>query len=239
MMPGGTGGDGGASGATMPGGTGGDSGGDAGTAAGEGGASGAGDGGTGGMNAGDGGDSGTSGLGGASGTGGDAPIYENECTLEVPWECKVCDAQDTCAAATYVNNGDGTISSSCCGLVWQAEIEFFFDTENPFDDCLDRADAAGCYTFDEAHAYCAGLDLAGGGWRVPAAVELQTLMIRDVGPPYLDSEAFPDAPVWDLYWTSSLSDQGSNEAWLGGFGGTFASRRQQSQKHFVRCVRSE
>jgi len=186
---------------------------------------------------GSGGDSGAGALGGTSGSGGEGVLYENDCTLEVPWECKVCDAQETCAAATYVNNGDGTITSSCCGLVWQAEIEWVIDPEDRFDGCIDRPGAAGCYTFDEAQAHCAALELAGSGWRVPTAVELQTLMVRDNGTPYIDRVAFPDAPTWDMYWTSSPSNRSDNEAWLGGFGGTFAGRRQKSQEHYVRCVR--
>jgi hypothetical protein len=121
--------------------------------------------------------------------------------------------------------------------VWQAEPLFVRDPERPNDDCRDREDDTGCFTWDEAHDYCAGLELAGGGFRLPKAVEMRTLFVRGMGSPYIDREAFPNIPTGDLYWTASESELSANEAWCAGFNGTFSGRRQKNTKHFVLCIR--
>jgi hypothetical protein len=186
---------------------------------------------------------GASGIdGGSSGVGGGDPnigmLFDNECTLDEQWQCRACADQDeSCLKPELTNNGDGTISSACCGHVWQAEPAFVDDPENHNIDCDEREGDPGCFTWDEAHAYCEGLELAGGGFRLPIASEIQTLFVRGMGRPYIDREAFPSIPTGDLYWTASGSEESVNEAWCAGFNGTFSGRRQKNTKHFALCIR--
>ncbi len=191
--------------------------------------------------AGDAGAAGEAAVAGAAGSAGlpsnEGPPYTRECTPEQPWLCRVCDVQTTCEAPTYTDNGDGTVTSSCCGLVWQRDIEWVDDPTLWANDCRRKPEAAACHNFEDAPVYCAGLSLAGGGWRVPVANEIATLFVRDKGSPYIDTTAFPDPPIDDMYWTASPVPYRINHAWVVGFGGTFTREEPKSREHFVRCVR--
>jgi hypothetical protein len=92
---------------------------------------------------------------------------------------------------------------------------------------------------DEAEAYCAELELAGGGFRLPSRIELLSLIDFTQSTTYLDPKAFPDAPHVK-YWTSSRYAKSQNEGWVinFGFSTTFASIAEADAKHLVRCVRS-
>lgn len=189
-----------------------------------------------------GGSSGRGGSGGAGGTAGAAgnpgPPYERECTLEQPTECRLCEDQTTCEAPSYTDNGDGTVSSSCCGFVWQRDTEWVTDQASPLDDCRDRPGAAGCYDFEGAQAHCASLSLTGGGWRTPTVAELGSLIDWSAGNgPSIDTTAFPDPAVGDEYWSSSPSADSPNEAWTVGFLGITGGPSPKSREHFVRCIR--
>jgi len=145
---------------------------------------------------------------------------------ENPNMCKVCAADATCDAPNYTDNGDGTVTSSCCGLVWQQVVDGT------------GGDGVGNYTWDAAKAYCDGLTLAGGAWRLPTIEELWSLVVPSQTPPAptIDRTAFPNTPAVE-FWSSSPHVGSVGSAWgvyfLTGYsiyGGTsYASR--------VRCVR--
>jgi hypothetical protein len=99
-------------------------------------------------------------------------------------------------AGEFVVSGDGlTVTDTITGLVWQR------------DGSGTRAGCTGAgtltCTWDEANAYCAGLVLGGvSGWRMPAAMELSTIVAFNRSNPSIDTAVFPSTPAIP-FWTSS------------------------------------
>ncbi|HEY3354654.1 MAG TPA: DUF1566 domain-containing protein [Polyangia bacterium] len=59
------------------------------------------------------------------------------------------------------------------------------------------------YSYPEAWHYCAGLDLEGGGWRLPTVKELQTIVDERAHDPAIDPAAFPGTLPGTACWSSS------------------------------------
>jgi hypothetical protein len=141
-----------------------------------------------------------------------------------PERCPVCADDVTCDAPTYTVNSDGTVTSSCCGLVWQREVT------------LD------VFTWNEAKDYCTDLDLAGGGWRLPQIAELFSLVVAGQTPPEptIDRVAFPNTPDALYYLSTTATDGWSAPAWpvdfTSGESG-FLAVKGSSGKWRARCVR--
>jgi len=77
------------------------------------------------------------------------------------------DAQFHGEQPAYVDNGDGTVTDSVTGLVWQ---------QSPDTDGDGDIDSQDKLTFDEAQSYCGALSLGGANdWRLPSISELYTL----------------------------------------------------------------
>ncbi len=55
----------------------------------------------------------------------------------------------------FLDNGDGTVTDTVTGLMWQQRT-------------------AGPMTWEAAQRYCAQLELGGGGWRAPNEKEFKT-----------------------------------------------------------------
>jgi hypothetical protein len=117
-----------------------------------------------------------------------------------------------------VASGAGIVNDAATTLAWQ------------------RSAPADTYDFSGASKYCAQLDLAGPGWRLPTIKELQTLVDETRRMPAIDVTAFPHT-VSDYYWTSSQVPGFATQAWTVsfayGFDGFFGADTQQH----VRCVR--
>jgi hypothetical protein len=91
-------------------------------------------------------------------------------------------ASPVCAG--YVNNGNGTVTDTATGLVWQQETP---DSK----------------TWEQALSYCETLSLAGyTDWRLPTNKELQSLVDYSRYNPAIDTTYFPDA-VSSFYWSST------------------------------------
>ena len=177
-----------------------------------------------GLGCGDGGaNDGTAGSAGNPGSRGDTDCVW---TADNANMCKVCAADATCDAPSYTHNGDGTVTSSCCGLVWQ-QVPGMWD----FDD-EER------FTWDEAKTYCAGLVLAGGGWRLATSAELTSLVVLGQTPeePTIDRTAFPET-VAEYFWSSSPAVGLSGYGWYVYFGNGSSSYYDPSNTGRVRCVR--
>ncbi|WP_417807129.1 DUF1566 domain-containing protein [Thioclava sp.] len=132
------------------------------------------------------------------------------------------DAQHPRLAASYADNGDGTVSDDNTGLVWQ---------KTPQTKRLQFAEAA---------SYCAALELGGlSNWRVPTIKELysladfrgELLKPEEGSPtPYIDTTVFdfeyPKAQMIfaGQYWSSTLYVKGPiiNDENQGAFGFNFA-----------------
>jgi hypothetical protein len=112
--------------------------------------------------------------------------------------------------------------------------ETVFDTRTQLT--WQRETDAVTYSWEAAAVACAGLDLAGGGWRVPTMKELQTLLDLGVEMPALDRAAFPATPN-DSYWTSSVLAGSSTEAWYVSFWIGLANTIDRNNLSWVRCVR--
>ena len=99
-----------------------------------------------------------------------------------------------------------------------------------------RAVPAKSYTSDQASAYCAGLKLAGGGWRLPTIKELHTLVDETRTVPAIDDTAFPETPPYH-FWTSSHLSEFPQFTWSINFAeGTDAWFPGENEQR-VRCVR--
>lgn len=129
----------------------------------------------------------------------------------------------------YTCVGGGTLSACASGavldldtrLTWQQRIE---DTMT--------------YSWSDASPYCEGLQTLGGGWRLPSAFELQTLIDRSQFHT-LDTVAFP-GPMSETDWSSSPDESSPGTVWYvefteGFVGYDFSSG--SNDMYNVRCVR--
>lgn len=113
---------------------------------------------------------------------------------------------------------NGTVYDSQTKLTWQQQ----FPPER--------------YGWDAAQSYCSGLELDGGGWRVPSINEVQTL-VDDTVNPSIDLTAFPATPS-EYFWSSSAVIDDASRAWTAFFtnGSTYSFAKTALKN--VRCTRS-
>ncbi|NNF98117.1 MAG: DUF1566 domain-containing protein, partial [Desulfobacteraceae bacterium] len=98
-------------------------------------------------------------------------------------------------SSNLVDNGDGTVTDTQTGLMWQQA-------------------EAGEMTWEEALAYCEALVLAGHeDWRLPNRNELQSIVDHEEFDPAIDTVFFPGA-TWTGYWTSTTVARIPDNAWF-------------------------
>ncbi|HZN58167.1 MAG TPA: DUF1566 domain-containing protein [Planctomycetota bacterium] len=126
----------------------------------------------------------------------------------------------------FVDNGDGTVTDTCTGLMWQK------DTGN------DAKRLVWC----NALAYCEDLELGGhDDWRLPNVRELQSILDYGRSSPAIDP-IFGALP--SFYWSSTSIDVDPTGAWAVSFaagviiGGTKDRDRVVDNDSLVRAVRS-
>jgi len=120
--------------------------------------------------------------------------------------------------STFTDNGDGTVSDSNTGLLWQQAVD------------------EGAYSWEEAKAYCENLSLDGTGWRLPTKAELESIVDFGRDEPAIDPVAFPNTPA-ESFFSSSPYVGIPGSLWYVGFGdGSEASAGGGALR--VRCVRS-
>jgi len=113
--------------------------------------------------------------------------------------------------------GADAVWDTTSGLTWQRKVP-----EQRFD-------------WSGAKSYCAGLSLAGGGWRLPTKDELASLVEISGEWTWIDPKAFPDTPARP-FWSSTPN--GSSSAWGVNFsrgGSSYSSDVGYGVN--VRCVR--
>jgi hypothetical protein len=96
------------------------------------------------------------------------------------------------------------------------------------------------YEWAGAKAYCKGLSLDGGGWRLPTIKELETIIdFSQSFPPLIDSTAFPLTPAYYSYFWSSTPSLGADaSAWMVNFSyGSVSDAGVVGNSFYVRCVR--
>ncbi len=124
------------------------------------------------------------------------------------------------ASAALVDNGDGTVTDTVTGLMWQ------------------KATAPGTYTWQAALDYAESLTLAGKtDWRLPDINELQTLVDDSTHSPavypLLRGETQSSA-----YWSATTYALYTNYAWHVYFFYGFVGNGHKSRSYYVRAVRA-
>jgi hypothetical protein len=103
-----------------------------------------------------------------------------------------CVRGDTEPAASYTDNGDGTVTDDVTGLMWEQKT----------DDGGTR-DKDITYTWKDALAYCENLLLGGhDNWRLPNTKELERVVDLGSSSPAIDTTYFPNTNN-GLYWTGT------------------------------------
>ena len=124
------------------------------------------------------------------------------------------------AKAALVDNGDGTVSDTETGLMWQKET------------------APGSYTWQGGLSYCEHLILAGhSDWRLPNRNELQTLVDYSRYGPAIDPLLKANT-VSSYYWSSTPYAYYTGMVWRVDFYGGGVYNNDKSNSYYVRAVRA-
>jgi hypothetical protein len=128
-------------------------------------------------------------------------------------------------AASYTDNGDGTVTDNITGLVWQ-------QTATSTTYTWGSASASGT-----AQNYCATMTLAGySDWRLPSVVELGSLVVSGDDLPAINTSYFLDA-LKGYFWSSTALAASSTSAWEVFFSDGSMNNMAVSSANNVRCVR--
>jgi len=123
----------------------------------------------------------------------------------------------------YTIPGDGTVKDTVTGLEWQQDVVGTF---------MWSASAAP----GSAQAYCQGLSLNGGGWRLPSLRELRSLVDTAKKNPAIDTDAFPDKNSGS-FWSSTPKAASSFFVWHVEFMNGKVDYAGAPADLLVRCVR--
>jgi hypothetical protein len=176
---------------------------------------------------------------------GQTKCYENVggVITEVPCDQAACQGQDGQYAAgcpnegRFVDNGEGTVTDTCTGLMWQKDTA---DVNG--SGAIEKGFPGDRLAWCDALAYCENLSFAGHeDWRLPNVRELQSIV--DYGRPGAIDPVF--GAVHDWYWSSTTLLWKPYCAWLVdfSFGNVDADGRPningacKYNDYFVRAVR--
>ncbi|MBI4603631.1 MAG: DUF1566 domain-containing protein [Planctomycetes bacterium] len=166
-------------------------------------------------------------------------LVENQGWVEVPCAEAACQGQNGAYATgcpregRFTDNGDGTVTDHCTGLMWQK------DTADVNGDgrVSPERDGGDRVPWCDALAYCEGLSFAGhDDWKLPDVRELQSIVDYGRHGPAID-------PVFGafslVYWSSTSSAVGPDVAWHVYFHlGDVYSGDGKGSPYYVRAVRS-
>lgn len=136
------------------------------------------------------------------------------------------------AEAPFVDNGDGTVTDTSTGLMW--------------NQCTSGLSGAGCASGAEVTYHWAdamGLAVSQStanykgytDWRLPSLPELQTLL-KLGSSPTIDSTVFPQTPA-SYFWSGSSDVPNPTYAWAVNFVGYTNSYYKTNDLSYVRLVR--
>ena len=136
------------------------------------------------------------------------------------WACSLVTAHlaDANAPACRYALSNGTVHDTRTNLTWQQALD------------------PRSFSVSEAVAYCSGLALDGGGWRLPKISELASIADRTQSNPAIDLNAFPGTPS-EAFWSSSPSAATENYSWSFSFVFGGPGTRYSGERCRVRCVR--
>jgi hypothetical protein len=125
------------------------------------------------------------------------------------------------AAGSYTDNGDGTVTDTSTGLMWQQAV------------------SSNSMTWEQALTHCEGLNLGGHtDWRLPTIKELRSLVDYSQYNPAINTTYFPNtAASW--CWSSTTDAGTAYYAWLVHFGYGFdlSSYNYKYYDYYARAVR--
>ena len=143
------------------------------------------------------------------------------------------------AWAAFTDNGDGTITDTSTGLVWdKCSRGQVWDNTTPPGTCTGTASS---YDWAAALAQATAANAAShqgqAGWRLPNRTELESLVKIDAVSPAIDGTYFPATPS-DWYWTSTTYVPNPADAWYVAFDDGYPSAYGKTGTFHVRLVRS-
>jgi hypothetical protein len=170
---------------------------------------------------------------------GQTKCYRAEGTItKIPCGIATCRGQDGFYATgcppegRFSDNGDGTVTDRCTGLMWQKDTADVNRDGQSTDQDLVR--------WCEALAICENLSFAGhDDWRLPNVRELQSIVDYGRARPSIDP-VFSDPvfrAIFGRYWSSSSLAGIPNVAWLVEFIGGGVFYFDKSSFYYVRAVR--
>lgn len=122
--------------------------------------------------------------------------------------------------SSFTDNGDGTVTDSATGLMWE------------------QATGLAAATWEEAKAYCQSLTLGEqSDWRLPTRNELQTIVDYTRYNPSVSTGFFP-AAVSSNYWCLTSDAGDSGRAWRLFFGSGNSALSAKTNTYSVRAVRA-
>lgn len=134
--------------------------------------------------------------------------------------------------APFTDNGNGTVTDSATGLVWQKCSAGLGTT---LGNCSTGSFTA--YKWSNAISYCEGLTLGGrSDWRLPNINELGSIVdFTKSSNPTIDLTAFPNTAAYGTYWSSSTHSR-SLFGWYVDFYNGRMFDTIKDQYLLVRCV---
>jgi hypothetical protein len=127
--------------------------------------------------------------------------------------------------AAFVDNGNGTVTDTSTGLMWQKDT---------------ARDGQGNYypvIWEEALAYCESRTIGGHtDWRLPTIKELRSLVDYTQYDPAIDKVRFPNT-VSSYYWSSTTYASSTGNAWGVYFYDGHDLWDYKSYNRYVRAVR--
>lgn len=141
----------------------------------------------------------------------------------------------------YPNHGDGTVTDTRTGLMWQrCPLGHTLDENATPDQLADDLCVPGTaveYDWQGALQNAGSDRHAGfGDWRVPSVKELDSLVETSCYAPTVDTQAFPDTPPMS-FWSSTPATE-SAQSWQVSFADGDVRPTARDQVGLVRLVRS-
>ena len=156
-----------------------------------------------------------------------------------PWLAGLLCALALPAWAAFTDNGDGTITDTTTGLVWdKCSRGQVWDNTTPPCTCTGAVSLHGwAAALAEARAANSASHRGHADWRLPNRTELESLVKIDASAPAIDGTVFPaTATAW--YWTSTTYAPGPANAWHVNFYDGYPYASLKTNASHVRLVRS-
>ena len=156
-----------------------------------------------------------------------------------PWLAGLLCALALPAWAAFTDNGDGTITDTSTGLVWdKCSRGQVWDNTTPPGTCTGTASTHDwAAALAQATAANAASHRGQADWRLPNRTELESLVQIDAASPAIDGTYFPGTPS-SWYWTSTTYAPNPAYAWFVRFSNGYTYANDKAGTYHVRLVRS-